>query len=454
MEPKRHPWKKILALLLAAAMLAPSAAWAAYTPSAEPTAQGALLINVDTGETIYEKNPDQQYEPGYLAKLMTALVTVDYMEENGLSLDDEKVALELYIQNLVYGSANLGGILLGEEVSVRGLLYSMLLQSANEATLMLGNYVGDGSLGHFADLMNQKAAELGCTNTTFADPAGFHDDDPNECSWTTPRDMAIIFQAVMENDILREMLQTRSKDIGPTNVHDSLNQFSYTNALMSSSSEYYYAPLEGGFISADSGQDAAVVSMASSQGYSYLLVLLGIPSGDTARDTLYQETKSLYQWAFDSFSVRTVMEKGEIMQEIPVRYSFETDYMPLATSETFMTLMPNEVDLTSIQYRYDLPEAIAAPVDKGVQVGRLHLILADQEIGSVPLITTRDAEASKILTALGWVQASVHTFWFKFVVLFVVSFIVLYSALLVQIQKRKRRQGKFSRYNPNRERYL
>ena len=446
--------KRLLAGAAAAVMLAPSAAYAAYTPNFDPTAQGAYLVNLDTGQVIYEKNPDQRYETGYLAKLMTALVTVEYMEEKGLDLDAETAPLKLYIQNLVYGSANLGGILQGEEVSIRGLLYSMLLQSANEATLMLGDYIGDESLGHFADMMDEKARELGCTQTDFADPAGFHDEDPAESSWTTPREMALIFQAVVENDLLLEMLQTRSYDIGPTNVHDSLNQFSYTNAMMSSSSEYYYAPVEAGFISAVSGEEGAVVSMASSQGYRYLLVLLGIPATGDTRDTLYRETIDLYQWAFDSFSVRTVMEKGEIVQEIPLRYSFESDYMPLETGEAFMTLMPNEVDLTSIQYRYDLPEAIAAPVDKGVQAGWLRLVLADEEIGAVPLLTTRRVEASGLLTALGWVQSAVHTFWFKFLLLFAITFIVLYTALLIQVNKRKRRRGKFSKYNPNRGRYL
>ena len=106
------------------------------------------------------------------------------------------------------------------------------------------------------------------------------------------------------------------------------------------------------------------------------------------RATLYTEAKDLLQWAFDSFAVRTVMEKGEIMEEVEVKYSFLTDHMPVATSETFMTLMPNGVDLTSIQMKYDLPEAIAAPVEKGLEIGRLHLILADEEIGSVPLMTT------------------------------------------------------------------
>ena len=240
-------------------------------PSFQPAPRGVYLENTDTGKLIFEQNAGERMEAGYLAKLMTALMTVEYMEEKGLSLDDEKVALKLYIQNLVYGSANLGGILQGEEVSVRGLLYAMLLQSANEAAMMLGDYIGDGSVGHFADLMNRRAAELGCTDTTFTDPAGFHDDDPAENNWTTPRDMGIIFRRVMENDTLRQILQSRSYDIGPTNKHGSLNQFNYTNAMMSTASDYYYAPVDGGFISVVSGQKAGIAVMASTGGYSYLL---------------------------------------------------------------------------------------------------------------------------------------------------------------------------------------
>lgn len=458
MKPLLPAVKKSLALLLAVTLfLFP--AHAAYLPSFQPQSRGVWLENTDTNQVIFEQNANEPMEAGYLAKLMTALMTVEYMEANSLDMDQETTALKLYIQNLVYGSANLGGILQGEEVTIRGLLYSMLLQSANEATLMLGDYVGDGSLGHFADLMNQRAAELGCTGTTFADPAGFHDDDPAQNSWTTPRDMAIIFRKVMENETLRTILQARNYDIGPTNRHDSLNQFNYTNAMMSTTSEFYYAPVDGGFISVVSGQNAGIAVMASTSGYSYLLILLETPGGASLADTrttLYGEAEDLLRWAFDSFAVRTVMEKGQIMEEVPVKYSFTTDHMPLATAETFMALMPTSMDLTSVQYRYDLPEAIAAPVEKGLEVGRLHLILADEEIGSVPLMTTDYIEASKPLVWLGWLEASVHTFWFKFCVLFVISFVVLYSSLLVQIKRRKQRQGKYSRYNAQRkqDRYL
>lgn len=460
MVKRAFPVKICLALFLAWMIaLRPVTAWAVYRPSFEPRSRGVYLENIDTGQLIYEKNADQRLEAGYLAKLMTALLTVETMERKGLDLDEEKVPLKLYIQNLVYGSANLGGILQGEEVSVRGLLYSMLLQSANEATMMLGDYIGDGSVGHFADMMNARAKELGCTNTSFADPVGFPDDDPAQNSWTTARDMGIIFKKVMENDLLRQIIQTRDYDIGPTNFHNSLNQFNYTDAYMSTSSDYYYAPVDGAFISVMSGQNAGVAVMASTGGYGYLLVLLGTPGGETTadtRDTLYTEGRELLQWAFDSFAVRTVMEKGEIMEEVPVRYSFLTDHMPLATAETFMALMPNEIDLSSIQYSFDIPEAIAAPVEKGLEIGRLHLILADEEIGSVPLMTTDYVEASSLLVWLGWLQALVHTFWFKFAVMFIITFAILYTSLLVQMSRKKKRQGRFSRYNSRsgQERYL
>lgn len=451
MGTKIRGLKKYFAFLLAGTLLlTPTVAYGAYLPSFQPLSRGVYLENTDTGQAILEQSADERMEAGYLTKLMTALMTVEYMEENGLSLDEETVALKLYIQNLVYGSANLGGILQGEEVTVRGLLYAMLLQSANEAAMMLGDYIGDGSVGHFADLMNRRAAELGCTGTTFSDPAGFHDDDPAQNNWTTPRDMGIIFRQVMENDTLRTILQSRSYDIGPTNRHSSLNQFNYTNALMSTASEFYYEPVDGGFISVVSGQDAGIAVMASTGGYGYLLVLLDTPGGETLADTrttLYSEAKSLLQWAFDSFAVRTVMEKGEIMEEVEVKYSFTTDHMPLATAETFMTLMPNGVDLTSIQKRFDLPEALAAPVEKGLEVGRLHLILADEEIGTVPLVTTDFVDVSQPLVWLAWLGAIVHTFWFKFGVLFLLTFIILYTSLLIQINRRKQRQGRYSPYN-------
>ena len=148
--------KKVLSVLFVLAFalaLVPPAAMAAEAP--ELSAQSAVLAAVsDDGKydiILYEKNADEKLYPASLTKIMTAILALENVED----LDGTKVALKQYIQDMLYGqNASLGGILLGEEVSMRGLLYASMLQSANEASLMIGDYLGDGSLTQFAEMMN------------------------------------------------------------------------------------------------------------------------------------------------------------------------------------------------------------------------------------------------------------------------------------------------------------
>ena len=100
--------------------------------------------------------------------------------------------------------ASLAGILRGETFTPRELLYAALLPSGNEAAMMLGDYVGDGSLDYFAEMMNEKAAELGAVNTHFVNASGMHDDD----HYTTAYDMYLITMAALENETFREIVST------------------------------------------------------------------------------------------------------------------------------------------------------------------------------------------------------------------------------------------------------
>ncbi|MBQ8918043.1 MAG: D-alanyl-D-alanine carboxypeptidase, partial [Oscillospiraceae bacterium] len=190
-------------------------AQAAYTPDFDLQSETVLLLNMDTGKVMYEKNADARVYPASLTKIMTAILALENVED----LDGTKVALKQYIQDMLYGkNASLGGILLGEEVSMRGLLYASMLQSANEASLMIGDYLGDGSLTQFAEMMNDKAKELGCTGTNFVNPNGLHDEN----HYTTARDMAKIAAYAMQNPEFVEIVNTISMDIGPTNKHEQL----------------------------------------------------------------------------------------------------------------------------------------------------------------------------------------------------------------------------------------
>lgn len=431
-------------ILIFFSVASPVTAFAAYDPGFEVRSESVYIENVDTGTVVYEKNADQKMFPASLTKIMMAIVVLERVKD----LDNESTTLKLYIQDMLYGTgASLGGIRLGEEVSIRGLLYAALIQSANEAALMLADYVGDGSIAYFVQMMNQKALELGCTGTNFANPNGLHDEN----NYTTARDMAIICKYAMQNPTFAEIVSTTTKDIGPTNVHQQLVETN-TNKMLFSNSEYYYAPIQGIKTGTLPEAGRCFASQATKNGYTYVCVVLGSPqteadgSATTPAMLNFFETRKLYEWAFENFSVRTVVERGEELTEVPVRFSFKTDHVTLATDEQCTTLMPADLQVSSVQYIYDLPERIDAPVEKGQVVGTLRLILADEEIGTVPLIATDSIEASKFLTFLGWFENAIHSFWLKFVMIAVILLLTVYIYLFVRINRRKRRRGKYSSY--------
>ncbi len=435
---------KTASLLLALLMLllCPVTASADYTPDFDLQSETILLMNLDTGKVMYEKNADAKVYPASLTKIMTAILTLENVED----LDGTKIALKQYIQDMLYGTnASLGGILLGEEVTVRGLLYASMLQSANEASLMLGDYLGDGSLTQFAEMMNDKAKELGCTGTNFVNPNGLFDAN----HYTTARDMAKIAAYAMENPEFVEIVNTVSMDIGPTNMHDSLVEIT-TNKVIVPSSVYYNPAVSGIKTGTLDEAGRCFVSTATKDGFTYLLVVMGAPLYDTNGEFLdtminFEETNKLYDWVFDSFKVKTVMEKGRYLADIPVRLSYDKDVVGLISDQRLTALIPAEVEIGSVQMVTDLPESIDAPIKKGDKVGTVTLVLAGEELGQVDLVANETVEMSKVLYYYDQVLQLLNGFWAKFVIIFVVLLIITYIALMILMNKNSRRRRANSR---------
>ncbi|MBP1557964.1 MAG: D-alanyl-D-alanine carboxypeptidase [Oscillospiraceae bacterium] len=421
-------------------------AQAAYTPDFDLQSETVLLLNMDTGKVMYEKNADARVYPASLTKIMTAILALENVED----LDGTKVALKQYIQDMLYGkNASLGGILLGEEVSMRGLLYASMLQSANEASLMIGDYLGDGSLTQFAEMMNDKAKELGCTGTNFVNPNGLHDEN----HYTTARDMAKIAAYAMQNPEFVEIVNTVSMDIGPTNKHEQLVEIT-TNKVIVPSSIYYNPAVSGIKTGTLDEAGRCFVSTATKDGFTYLLVLMGAPfynEDGTFMETMinFEETNKLYDWVFDSFKVKTVMEKGRYIADVPVRLSYEKDVVGLVADARLTALIPADVETSSVQLVPTLPESIDAPVKKGDKVGSVKLVLAGEELGEVDLVANESVEMSKILYYYDQAMELLDSFWAKFAILFVALLVVAYIALMILMNKhnRKRRMNQKRRRN-------
>lgn len=440
---------KKISIFLAAALVVVSLAGFTPAAAAEPqplpfelSSQGIYMENMETGQVMVEKNADQRFAPASMVKIMTAILTL----ENVKDIDNESAKLKIYLNDMIYGTnAKTGGFWPGDEATIKDILYDTLIYSAAECALMLADYVGDGSVEHFVEMMNAKAVELGCTNTLFTDPNGL-----DENQYTTPRDMAIIAKYAMNIPAFAEIVGTQTYHVSMLN-RDYSFYINHTNSMQIQGSAYYYAPTQGiktGTIT----NERTLASQAKLNGYTYLTVLMGVPirqadGTPTVPEMLnFAESKKLYEWAFESFSVRTAVERGEELVEIPVKYSFLGDFVRLATDEQFTALLHKNIDVSSILYVPEIPDYLEAPVEKGTRVGRLKLVYMEEEIGSVPLVTTAGLPRSDLLATVGWFQNEIHSYRMKFIIVFVVLIVLLYTALIIRARNLRQRSGKYSSY--------
>lgn len=433
----------LLIILIATTFALPASA--VYSPPFELKSQAVYMENLTNDLPIYDKNADSKMYPASLTKIMTVALALENIQDP----DNVKIPLKQYIQDALYGTnASLGGILLGEEVTASGLMYACMLQSANEAALMLADYMGDGSQARFVEMMNAKAAELGCTGTNFANPNGLFDEN----NYTTARDMAKIVKYAMSLPKFMEICTQTSKDIGPTNKHDRLVEIS-TIDIMKSTSSYYYSPVQGIKTGTLPESGRCLASSATLEGQTYIIILLGAPINDEQGKEIpeklnFTETKSLYQWAFGSFGEKVLLEEGKHVIDLPVALSFEKDSTRLLTASPFATLVPSDVEPTSIQLVADIPKSVDAPVKKGDKLGTAKLLLANEVIGTVDLISADSIEQSKVLYTLQVVRNIFKSFLFKFLFCFVVMLVILYITLMV-MRNRNRSRAKRRRRSPH-----
>lgn len=435
----------LMAFVLAAVMLFCPAAAISYEPDFTLTSKAVYLENLDTGLVLYEKNADQQMYPASLTKIMTAILVL----ENVKDLDQETAAYPMWIQDMLYGTnASLGGLIVGEKLTIRQLLTSALVQSGNESAMILAGYVGSGGMADFmprditsfVEMMNDKAKALGCMGTHFTNPTGLHSDN----HYSTARDMAIMAKYAMQNPVFASLVKNYAVQLGQTNKHSDLWQYS-TNKMLLTSSPYYYAPVVGIKTGSTDEAGRCVISQAEDNGYRYFCVVMGAPSTAAEPFPNFIETRQLYRWAFGTFSLKTLLEQGELMAEVPVKYSGDGKIAKLAVKDDVVKLLRNDISSDSIIYHTELPESIEAPVAAGDSVGTLHIMLMGEEIGTAELVATQDFSLSWFRKALGTIGALLSSTTAKIIVIVVVLAVVAYIVYMVQHNKKKKRHR--SRYS-------
>lgn len=257
----------------------------------------AVLIDADTGAVLYDKGKDEIRYPASMTKVMSVLVAVE-----NASLDAEVTFTETGIRDVAADSTNIG-MQLGEVMSLKSCLHAMLIKSANEVSAQVAEYVG-GTEAQFVEMMNQKAAEIGCTNTHFANASGL----PDENHYTTAYDMAKIMQAALQNETFRELIGQVSYTIPATNMSEARGLHTSIPLMAEEVADWYY---EGG-IGAKSGLTSVaqytLVMAAERGGCTYLGVTMRAADfGQTCMDM-----KVLLDYGFQSFEKITAEGQGSV----------------------------------------------------------------------------------------------------------------------------------------------
>lgn len=419
-----------------------------YAPNEAVTANAYYLYNVDTGKVISQKNADMPMYPASLTKIMTCILALENVED----IDREPVVYPKYVEEYLYlyqrehGAISLGGLSAGEELSMAKLLHALMLPSANEAAMIIADHIA-GSQEAFADMMNQRARELGATNTNFVNANGLFDEN----HVTTASDMAKIALYATGLPRFMEIVSEYTYNSGATNLHENL-RWESTNKMIVPESEYYYPGLKGVKTGTLPEAGRCFASTATRDGFTYLLIVMGSDYLDEngkvlPRNKAFDDTAVLYDWAFESWRVKTLVEKGKYVDEIPLRLSMDRDFIKLMTSDRFTSLVNvDEVDASSVIIVSEIPEYIDAPVKKYDKIGEASLMLSGEEIGRVDLLAAETAEASTLLVTLEKVKSIMRSFWFKFAVVFVFLLIIAYIIMMIGRNRRRRAQS----YRPRR----
>jgi len=432
------------ALILSAVLSVPAAA-VTFTPNFTVSSEAAVLINLDKDITVYEKNPLKKMYPASLTKIMTAIVVLDNVDD----LDNTIFKAPLVVFDELYGQgASSVGYSNGEEISVNDLMYSMLMASACESAGILAYNVGGNSIPNFIDMMNQKAAEIGCTGTHFVNPHGLYDDE----QYTNAHDMSIIAKYAVDNyPKFVEIATTSEYTLHATSYNpDGWLTIHHTNAMIQKG-EFYYEPARGlktGTLD-ESGRN--LVSMASKDGNNYLLVTMGAPisdaEGNKANDQ-YTDQQNIYEWAFNTFSYEKILSSGEEITEVPVKLGDGADHVTLVPSEDFYTLWPNTLDESNLKEEIttdgyvDIDGAVTAPIARGQVLGSYTLSLSGETLCTVDLVARQDVALSQLEYNIMKIKAFVGSFWFKAAIAAAAVLIAVYAAVYILATKKRRRKMK------------
>lgn len=437
--------KKIVIFLLTStfflSILTPLTCFAEYNDAIDLRADIACMICMDNDEAIFNKNINKKSAPASLTKIMTALLALEHCED----INETVVISQNAIDSLIGTDSSTAGLLPGEKVTMYDLLNCLLVKSANEAAIAIAEHVA-GSVPKFIKMMNERAKELGCTNTNYVNVHGLDE----KGQYTTAQDLYLICKEAMKDPIFKKIVGQTSYSMPKTNKNPE-RILPATNLMINPNhNDCYLSYVTGIKTGTTENAGKCIITMASKNGYNYIAIIMGADKKDAkpeeiAENIAFIECKKMIEWTFSNIKYKVIAEESDIITVVDVKYSWAADTLELVPAADVAALVPANLDSSGvyIQPNTDTPDTIKAPVKKGEKIGTATVFYAGKEIAKTDLVASKSVSRSIILTITGLLSSAWNSVIGKIIIVLLLLLAIAYAGFTFYINrkngKRKRR---------------
>ncbi len=390
-------------------------AFAAFTPKVELYSDGIYMVELETDTVVVAKNENKRLMPASTTKIMTALVAFENIRDFDQLVDVTSAATnEFWEDNPNFKGPSSADLVAGQKLTYWDCLYSLMVASACDSANVLAINIA-GSIPAFVEMMNEKAEEIGCTDTHFSNTHGLYAED----NYTTAKDLYLITRYAIDNyPGFMTVCDTKYYEMPANSRNPDGYTLKNTNQLMFEGDLYYegvhgvktgsineYYEYKNGVWDTENpkpGSRALVTTAAANgsdgRGYRYLVVTLGAPFYDSEGNKSaysFMDHAALYNWAYSELVYTNVVASNEQIAQAEVYQGKNIDKVGVCAAGDFSTLLEKSLNKTTVSQQINWFEdrlPIQAPQNKGYQVGELQLMLDGQIISTIPLETEQDIE--------------------------------------------------------------
>ena len=351
-------------------------------------ARTGILIDYHSDEILFELDPDSQIYPASMTKIMTSIVAFDLIKKNKLSLDDKFTVSENAWRLSQAGYSSMF-IMINDQVSVEDLLKGIIIASGNDACVALAEGIA-GSEENFADMMNEKAGELGMMSTNFTNSSGINDPD----NVSSVRDIAIMSKHLIQNypifyELFAEKTFTWDRKGGEPIKQGNRKPLLYKNVGVDGVKTGYLAVEKYSLSSSMKKKDRRLISVVS---------------GFDTKQLRSSESLKLLNWGFRNTNTFEISKKDETSFELDAWLGRKEKILASTKEDFYVTINKKDIRHLSVSLEYNGP--ISAPINKGTEIASIVVSKKDKVIKKLPLYAAEDLKKvnffKSLLTSLNY----------------------------------------------------